>query len=342
MIRLRTEIESKPSSRPIDYNDGILFLGSCFSTHVGDWLFDSGMAVCVNILGTLYNPASIAYALDGLRCGRRYEARRDMADGIIAWSDATRRYVSFDHHGRFSNASAEALCQQLNDAAERAESFLAKHRYIAITFGTAWAYEQRANGRIVANCHKFPGTEFRRRCMTVNEIADTWVTLIDQLPDHHFLFTVSPIRHVGDTLHGNQLSKATLLLAVDEIIARRPERAEYVAAYEILIDDLRDYRFYADDLVHPSPTAIRVVGEYFIKNFFTDSARAYIAEVSGLIKAMMHSPAQPEVEPYRTFLRRNLEAAEQLLKKYPTARLAEIRDDIRDRLIYGNDDVKHV
>lgn len=336
MIRFRTEIETILSGQPLDCSDSILILGSCFAEHIGGWLRDNYLDATCNPFGVLYNPGSIASSLTDLLDGRRYDADRDAAAGTLCYHQPTGRYYSFCHHGSLSAESSEALAQLLNDTAERAEQALQRSRHLLITFGTAWVYTLAADGRIVANCHKFPASMFSRRRLTIEEVTALWSTLLDRLfaakPDLHVVFTVSPIRYVKETLHGNQLSKSILHLAIDELVQRYPQRVEYLPVYELLIDDLRDYRYYATDLVHPSDLAVEVVRDYVRRTLLTPRCNAYLDEVAPVLKALHHRPFHPEADVYKQFIAQNTLKIEQLIKKYHIFTLTELLQQFQAKL----------
>ena len=258
----------------IDYATGIVSLGSCFSDEIGKRLQEGDFHIEQNPFGTLYNPASIASAL-----------RRIMYDREIGLEDLVEHeglWHSWHHHGSFSRATAEECLEACNSRIHQAHEALKQASLLMITFGSAWIYERE--GQVVANCHKLPQENFVRRKMSVEDIVSLWRPLLKELYTFHphlsTLFTVSPIRHIGDGLHGNQLSKSTLLLAIDELVdselspAKRKKKGAkveepdhpvtvYFPAYEIVVDELRDYRFYEADMVHPSTLAVDVVWDRF-------------------------------------------------------------------------------
>ncbi len=258
----------------IDYATGIVSLGSCFSDEIGKRLQEGDFHIEQNPFGTLYNPASIASAL-----------RRIMYDREIGMEDLVEHeglWHSWHHHGSFSRATAEECLEACNSRIHQAHEALKQASLLMITFGSAWIYERE--GQVVANCHKLPQENFVRRKMSVEDIVSLWRPLLKELYSFHphlsTLFTVSPIRHIGDGLHGNQLSKSTLLLAIDELVdselppvKRKKKGAKveepdhpvtvYFPAYEIVVDELRDYRFYEADMVHPSTLAVDVVWDRF-------------------------------------------------------------------------------
>ena len=227
----------------------LLMLGSCFTTEVGQLLAADGLDVCINPTGNVYNPLSAAKTLVNLARGRRYDA-----DELIEVQGLWR---SLDHHTRLAAPTPEEAIEKINRSMEIGGEALSRATDVIITFGTAYVFERR--GEVVCNCHKLPDREFIRRRLSVDEIVNAWQPLIEQFSDKRFIFTVSPIRHKADGLHGNQLSKATLLLAIDSF-----KGADYFPAYEIMIDELRDYKFYAADEVHPAPEAVEIIHRRFL------------------------------------------------------------------------------
>lgn len=228
---------------PIDLgtSPSLLLLGSCFTTEVGTMLEADGLRCCINPTGNVYNPLSAARTILNLAGLRRYAAH-DLIEVQGLWR-------SLDHHTRLAAPTPEEALAKINASMTAGHDALAEATHVFVTFGTAWVFERQ--GRVVCNCHKLPDREFVRRRLSVDEIVAAWQPIIDRWPQKRFIFTVSPIRHLADTLHGNQLSKATLLLAIDAL-----RGAEYFPAYEVLVDELRDYEFYAADMVHPSPEAV--------------------------------------------------------------------------------------
>ena len=227
----------------------LLMLGSCFTTEVGQLLAADGLDVCINPTGNVYNPLSAAKTIVNLARGRRYDA-----DELIEVQGLWR---SLDHHTRLAAPTPEEAIEKINRSMEIGGEALSRATDVIITFGTAYVFERR--GEVVCNCHKLPDREFIRRRLSVDEIVNAWQPLIEQFSDKRFIFTVSPIRHKADGLHGNQLSKATLLLAIDSF-----KGADYFPAYEIMIDELRDYKFYAADEVHPAPEAVEIIHRRFL------------------------------------------------------------------------------
>ncbi len=276
-IEFHTRVGAPSIPFGIDFATGIVSLGSCFSDEIGARLRDGGFHVEQNPFGTLYNPASIASAL-----------RRIMYDSEIGKEDLVEHeglWHSWHHHGSFSRPTAEECLEACNSRLHQAHQSLKEANVLMITFGSAWVYGLAAcGGETVANCHKLPQENFVRRRMSVDDIVSLWRPLLDELhtcyPSLNVLFTVSPIRHIGDGMHGNQLSKSTLLLAIDELVdcelpptkrkkkgvkVEEPEHpvTVYFPSYEIVLDELRDYRFYDPDMVHPTALAVDVVWDRF-------------------------------------------------------------------------------
>lgn len=255
-MKLQTIVDIAPSPWKIGYEDGILMVGSCFSDEIGAQLTQRAMQVNCNPFGTLYNPLSIAQAL----------TKTEMPELI----QHEGLWHAMSHHGSFSRPTREEAEQAVQASIATMQQALQEASVVIVTFGTAWVYEM--NGEIVGNCHKLPESCFTRRRLSVEEIVAAWKPVLERYPDKNWLFTVSPIRHIKDGLHENQLSKATLLQAV-EAISHQPSAVSYFPSYEIMLDELRDYRFYADDLVHPSSLAVNYIFERFIDTFCTPQTR---------------------------------------------------------------------
>lgn len=260
-MKLQTIVDIKPSEWKIGYEDTVLMLGSCFSDEIGRQMEERKMQVTCNPFGTLYNPLSIAQAIHMTGLPELVEH-----DGL---------WHSMAHHGSFSRATKEEAEKAVAESIETMQRALKEATVVIVTFGTAWVYELSAISHqpsvIVGNCHKMPEKWFSRRRLTVEEIVEAWQPILAQYADKKWLFTVSPIRHVRDGLHENQVSKATLLMAVDQMVnSTWPNgKWQYFPSYEIVMDELRDYRFYADDLVHPSSMAVEYIWERFCETFCT-------------------------------------------------------------------------
>ena len=292
MLKLQTTIDIKPSVWKIGYEDKILMLGSCFSDEIGEQMKQRNLSVTCNPFGTLYNPLSIAQAIN---------SQFSILNSQLIEYDGL--WHSMAHHGSFSRATKEEAEEAVRASVKTMQQALKEATVIIVTFGTAWVYEM--NGEVVGNCHKLPAETFTRRRLTKEEIVSAWQPIIAAYPDKHWLFTVSPIRHVKDGLHENQLSKATLLMAIDQMVnqsvspqdglsAKRSvfcqAKPVYFPSFEILLDELRDYRFYADDLVHPSPLAVNYIWERFEDTFCTPQTRNQMQIEHKRWKQSQHRP----------------------------------------------------
>ena len=266
-MKLQTPVTDERCSVSISYDDRIMMLGSCFSENIGRQLADFGFDVCINPFGTLYNPVSILHSIEML-LGEGHFTEEDAVD-VGAGSGLV---CSFSHHTSFACRDTGEFLDKSNTALDKAREYFRSCNKVIITLGTSWCFRHNASGRIVSNCLKRPAAEFTRERLTVGEAAG-YLARIRQLCDKaaeerdgfaekQFIYTVSPIRHFKDGAHGNQLSKSTLLLAVDTITDEG--KIEYFPAYEIVMDELRDYRFYAEDMFHPSLQTTDYIRERFL------------------------------------------------------------------------------
>ena len=288
-------------------------LGSCFAENIGKKLEENKFKTDLNPFGTLYNPSSIAEAIRMLLYPERFTG-----DDLFRHEGV---YHSFSHHGRFSSPSETECLENINGRLFSSAEIIRKARRMIITLGTAWVYRLRSTGKIVSNCHKLPEKMFDRQMLSVDEITTEWKSLLlslwEQNPELKILFTVSPIRHWKDGAHGNQLSKATLLLAVEQLQKDFPEQTAYFPAYEIMMDELRDYRFYADDMLHPSLQAVEYIWERFTETMLSRETQAILKEWKDIQKAINHKPFQPKSEAYKHFISQTLLKMERLNEKFP-------------------------
>lgn len=287
-----------------------LLMGSCFAERVGTRMADALPAgqVCVNPFGVLYNPESLRQALQILLYGSLFFPEEYLFEG----SDGL--WHSWLHSGAFSARRHDDCAQGITRAYEAAVETLRRADVLCLTLGTSRIYEHRQHGFVVGNCHKEPAAFFGERALSVDEICTSWASLLDDLererPELKVVFTVSPYRYAKYGLHGSQLSKATLLLAIDRL-AREHRNVAYFPAYEIVTDELRDYRFYEADMLHPSEQASEYVWMRFREWAFSPELQQYAAEREALAKAEAHRPLHPDSEACRKFeesLRRKREA----------------------------------
>ena len=301
-MKFRTEIEAAPLAEGLEYGAKIFALGSCFAENISERLKRAKFSIASNPFGILFNPASIAAAID-----RLVDARSFAVCDITAGKES---FFSFDAHSSLDGKTHTEAFGNLNKAVAQGAKALAEADWVILTFGTAWVYEHE--GRVVANCHKQPASQFERRRLSVTEIVERYSRLFEGiLRDKRVILTVSPVRHIGDGLQENSVSKATLRLAVEELVAKY-ENAHYFPSYEILIDDLRDYRYYADDLAHPSNMAVDYVWERFCDVVLTDAAKAKLSQVEQIVAAAEHRPFNPESEAHKAFCRKMLAKMESM------------------------------
>ena len=289
-MRFRTEISLTPLAEGIDHSAKMFALGSCFAESISERLQRAKFSVTTNPFGVLFNPLSIASAIDRLADTRAF-AVCDIREGREG-------FFSFDAHSSLDGKTQTEIFANLNQAVAQGSKALHEAEWVILTFGTAWVYEH--DGRVVANCHKQPAKEFERRRLSVAEIVERYKTLFEGvLRDKRVILTVSPVRHLGDGLQENSLSKAILRLAVEQLC-------------EILIDDLRDYRYYAEDLAHPSKMAVEYVWERFCEYALTDKARELLPKIEQIVSAAGHRPFNPESDAHRAFCRKMLAKAEEM------------------------------
>lgn len=307
-MKFTTPINIKPN-KTIDHNSHIVMLGSCFAENIGKELIDCGFDVIVNPMGILYNPKSIASALDRLTSGREFtEEELFHHNGL---------WASFMHHGSFSNADKNEALRMMNERLHEGHEQLKKATHLIITFGSAEVYER--DGNIVSNCHKLPAREFTHRLLSIEEIENLYTNKMQNIASLQTIFTISPVRYMGEGAHHGQLNKATLLLATEQIC--KTIGAEYFPSYEIMIDELRDYRYYATDMIHPSEIAVKYIFEQFSETYLTNEAIDTAEEIKNIKKSLSHRPLHPESEEYKKFKQKLSLQIEAITKKYPNIRL---------------------
>jgi len=309
-----TEMKIPEFPWKMDYSKSMMLMGSCFSENIGQKLIDLKFGIDMNPFGILYNPESIANSLQILLEKRIFtESDLFLDQGI--WN-------SFYHHSRFSDVDRGIALEKINSRINRSYEFLKTADFLVVTFGTAWIYELKRSGQIVSNCHKIRASEFTRFRLGVSEFVEKWSDLLKKLwqfnPNLKLIFTVSPIRHWKDGAVENQLSKATLLLAIDQLISGLGnQNLKYFPSYEIMMDELRDYRFYAEDMLHLSSVAVDHIFDRFGQSIITAETMKISEQVTKIIRATQHRPFNPKSVEYEKFLRMHLNEIEQIEKKSP-------------------------
>jgi hypothetical protein len=258
-MKLLTPVADEKCKVGISYRSKITMLGSCFTDNIGRMLADYGFDVLVNPFGTLYNPISIKQSIRTLLSDKLFTEE----DCVMMGAGAD-LICSFSHHTSFARRSREEFLENANRQLQEARRHFLDSDKVIITLGTSWCYTYMSSGKVVSNCLKRPATEFIRERLDIETIKNAILDIMEQCDKtsgckkKEFIFTVSPIRHFRDGAHGNQISKSALLIAIDE------SPVDYFPAYEIMMDELRDYRFYAEDMCHPSEQAVNYIGERFL------------------------------------------------------------------------------
>ncbi len=312
MESFRTELNLPKANWHIDHPTRLLCMGSCFAEQIGNKLQRLKFPVCVNPFGIVYNPYSMARSLENLIDEKQY-GQEDLFEHEGLWH-------SFDHHGRFSAPEPRTVLDTINRSVREGAAFLRCANVLIITLGTAHVFRLKSTGRIVANCHKLAGQKFLRQRLNINDAEKALFSVFEKLrqlnPGLIILLTVSPVRHLRDGLEQNNLSKATLLLTVDRL-RQTFQNVHYFPAYELLIDDLRDYRFYAADLSHPNDLALDYIWNKFSQSFFRPATARLCSEIEKLKRAVEHRPLHPQSRIHRRFLQQQAAQCRSLAELHP-------------------------
>ena len=326
-MNFRTQVELPEKGTEIRHSEQILLFGSCFAENIGNLLEENKFRCDVNPFGVLYNPLSITCALNQILEKKEYR-KEDLFFSGGLWH-------SWMHHSDFSATSSDECLARINARLKRASEELLHADWLVMTLGTAYVYLHQEMQKVVGNCHKQPDKTFRRLRPNATVFVEECLGVLKKCrevnPNLKVLFTVSPIRHVKDGMHENQLSKATLLLAIDEICRTYPD-CFYFPSYEIVMDELRDYRFYADDMVHLSSKAVEYVWECFSRCYFSTETEDVMKEWKVVKKALEHKPFRPESEAYRTFLSQIVLKIMQMKEKFPYLEVQKEKELCESRL----------
>jgi hypothetical protein len=279
----RTTFSIPPSKSKISYNSPVMFIGSCFASEIGSKMAEGKMDVLINPSGMVYNPVSAANIITLIIENREFSGK-----DLYIYKDTK---LSFYHYTDFESVNSSALLEKINSVTDQSSRFLKNAKFLFITFGTARVYRFKESGEIVSNCHKLPADLFSVELLEKEEIVRSWTDIINRLHlfnrDLKVIFTISPVRHWKDGAHGNQVSKSMLFLSIEELL-KNPVVEGYFPAYELLMDDLRDYRYYSDDMLHPSDVAIDYIWKAFSKCYITDETQNLWKEVQAISKAKNH------------------------------------------------------
>ena len=326
-MNFSTQVELPEKETEIHHSDRLMFFGSCFAENIGNLLQENKFRCNVNPFGILYNPSSINKALNQILDRKTY-VEDDLFVSHGLWH-------SWMHHSDFSNSRVEVCLDQINARLSKAADELKETDWLVMTWGTGYVYIHQESGEVVGNCHKQPDKTFRRSRLNAETLVEECRNVLRRCreanPKLKVLITVSPIRHAKDGMHGNQLSKATLLLAADELCRTCPD-CYYFPSYEIMMDELRDYRFYADDMLHPSPMAIEYIGECFSKCYFSPETQAVLKEWEEIRRGIAHKPFSPESDGYRKFLSQIVLKIVRIKEKLPYLEVQKEIDICESRL----------
>lgn len=335
--KFQTLVELPDFQWKTGYHSRSLFMGSCFTENIGRIMEDLKYPVDVNPFGILYNPMSVAKGLEILLEKKTFNTK-DLIEHNGIWH-------SFAHHGRFSSIDKEEAIKSINNRVEQSARHLTESEYLFITFGTSWIYRYKESGEVVANCHKIPAKQFIRERLSVDSIFSVYSELLQRIFQFNskskVVFTVSPIRHWKDGAIENQRSKATLLLAVDRLIQHfGNERCAYFPSYEIVMDELRDYRFYAEDMLHLTDVAVQHVWGKFEETLIEPESQMLAKEVSKIIHATRHRPLNKKSTEFYHFLSNFFKKITELESKQPFLNLklekeyfnVQIREYERDKV----------
>lgn len=317
----RTVIKTEKYPFNINYDNLLMFIGSCFTENIGSELQKYKFNVEINPFGILYNPISIKKGIEFL-----YRKKQFSCDDLFFHNGC---WHSPYYHGRFSFPDKNKTLDNINNTILKSSNYLKNAEFIFITFGTATVYETKEKNELVSNCHKLPAANFKRRLLNTEEIVIEYLRLINILkninPKLKIIFTISPVRHIQDGLTGNFLSKSILMNSVMQIV-KKIKNTFYFPAYEIMIDDLRDYRFYASDMLHPNETAINYIFGLFLKSFVNKKTHLIMNEIEQIIKAKNHKPINPDTNLFKDFVRKNISKINKLSTKYPEISFKEEKE----------------
>jgi hypothetical protein len=316
-MQFTTQIPIPKSNHPIDYNSKIVSLGSCFAENIGEKFDYFKFQNTVNPFGIIFNPVSIENIISRA-VNQNYFTEKDVFFHNDLWH-------CYEVHSELSYQDKAVLLGNLNQAIAQMHDLITTATHVIITYGTSWVYKLKATQQVVANCHKVPQNQFDKVLLSVSEneqaLANT-LTLIAQFNPHcSVIFTVSPVRHIKDGFVENQRSKAHLLSAIHEMVNGQSTNVTYFPSYEIMMDELRDYRFYADDMLHPSVMAVDYIWERFFLTQIAQAVYPVMEEVETIQKGLAHRPFHPDTDSHRKFLEVLTKKAAALQAKYPHMRL---------------------
>lgn len=314
-MKFFTQIKIKPFDKRISHSQQILSIGSCFAENIAQRLRLAKFHVTSSPTGILFNPESIADCIDALS-QKRVIAEEELQQANGVW-------FNFDFHSSFSSPDRNTAVSTMQSAINQGRNALKNSEVVIITFGSAWVYRHKASGKVVANCHKQPQSIFQRELLSTHQIVERWSKLLEStLRGKQVIFTVSPIRHLSDGLEQNSLSKSILRVAIAELVERF-DNASYFPSFEIMNDVLRDYRFYAEDMLHPSSVAVEYIWQRFSEVAFSQPTLELIESIAKISQAAAHRPFNPTSATYHDFCRKQLAEIEKINDCQPTIDFSE-------------------
>lgn len=325
MINFRTEVSLPKVKKQLSYRQNALMIGSCFTENIGNYLKDHYFPILTNPCGILYNPASMASCIDLL------VSETQIADTDLFFANGL--WNNFHFHSRFSHPNQQTALTGMNESLANASRKLRSASHLFLTFGTSWIYREKEHNTIVGNCHKLPASYFLRERLTVEDMTKLWIEKLNKLfafqPDLCVVLTVSPIRHFKDGSFENQVSKSGLFLLIDRLLSHfGTEKISYFPSYEIIMDELRDYRFYAADMLHLSEVATAFVQDKFNEVYLDNESREISFTVDKIVKSLAHKPFHGENSSYQDLLSRLEQEVSLLAKNHPGVDLNDLIIDI--------------
>jgi hypothetical protein len=321
MNSFRTTFNIPEFDPKLNYQSKSLFIGSCFTENIGNYLKDLKFQITINPTGIIYNPVSICECIGFLLKGKQMEAN-DLGFYNDTW-------FSFMHHSRYSDPDKNVCLNKMNEDLKMASGFLQQADFLFITLGSAFIYTHNESKEVVANCHKFPASTFSKSILNAKSIVSCFEKTLNDLgkvnPNVRTIFTVSPVRHWNDGAIENQHSKSVLITAIHELILKH-KNCSYFPAYELMMDDLRDYRFYAEDMLHPNNTAIEYIRDKFIKTFVEKDAENIMDQIQKLLQARNHRPFRAQTTTHINFKKKQLDQIKDLKRKFPFLDMTEFEE----------------
>lgn len=311
-MEFRTQIPIINSDNPINYSSKIISLGSCFAENIGGKFQYFKFQITTNPFGIIFNPVTIENLISRVVNNKKYTE-----NDIFFHNDL---WHCFEVHSELSHPDKETFLTNLNLKIQQSHNLIIQSTHIIITYGTSWVYRNKLSGKIVANCHKIPQNQFEKEILskeTIEKAIQNTIALVQKInPDCHFIFTISPVRHIKDGFVENNISKSHLIAAIHSSNFQFPT-SSYFPSYEIMMDELRDYRFYAEDMLHPSQMAIDYIWQRFSETTISAESHSIMQEVDNIQKGLAHRPFNPDSASHQEFCKNLIKKINTLASKFP-------------------------